>query len=187
MLDNVRRNLCGAMHVARIRRARSFRLHLQDPTQAGRDEVSRHALQSAFDRVLQPLMRSASRIFTPDIAEVMSRIDAEEFWRLLAGRSAPPPVIECPVATVPWSTICAHGFDPYYLAGGERDAAFERSRTLAKRRTARRPLAAFIPTRDLAMEIVASAAIVEAWYREAVRHATLTWYLWPPGAKPARA
>jgi hypothetical protein len=186
MLATVRHNLQGAQHIARIRLRRSFRIRCIDRSRNA--VVPPNADDAAFDAVIGHLLRSAPNVWVAeqgsfDATPVPTTRSA---WLALTRRACPP-VIECDAQSLDWPAIAARTFDPYYVGGGEKEAGFEQARQHAKRRTARRAVVAFIPMRDQELEVVASANVVDAWYRVAVMRAVLTSRLWPPGARPGRA
>jgi hypothetical protein len=180
MLATVRHNLQGAQHIARIRRHRTFRVQFADPT--GPDPDLEVAIGPFLTTVLTPLLTVATAVWTPS-GDLTAPFDqtGREGWLAWIRSSRGWPVVVCPVNAVDWPTICARGFD---IGGPEHDQRFEQSRLYANEVTARRRLAAFVPTPRLDLAVVASAAIVEHWYRDAVARATITHRLWPPDAKP---
>jgi hypothetical protein len=99
------------------------------------------------------------------------------WWLIVAGLGFPP-VLFRSIQSLDWPAFARGVYDPYYLGGGERDRRWDTAREHARAGTSRTDQVAFIPARDLDLEVTANARHTEALYRTAVNEASLSEGLW---------
>jgi hypothetical protein len=109
MLANVRRNLVGQQHVARIRRARCFRVRCLDP-------VTEPPLDAHFAAVLavvfRPILDSATGLWSPSPAKdgsaVVSAEQPGQWLDLVRAPEGPPVNLRSGVAPAGASDLYSH-------------------------------------------------------------------------------